>query len=339
MAYPICRDGPHVTKAQYEEILNHFLSSIPFQRTWSPDPSIEEIVRSHCLRHGFDTAKTYQIAKHGAAAAQWFYPKHPKEVQIAIGLFTAFFFTVDDFGDKILHEVRNFRRAIVARAEQPPVLQSFAELLPTFDQYYDAFSADKIFTGLIDFMGSCAMEFETSGKFKALDTSPNFPRYFRFKTGLAEPYVYFILCRAAFSHEELPLFVQAVPDLMDFSADVNDLLSFYKESIVSNERNNAVFHQADIGKGDIVSVLHKLVARAKVSVDRIRTTLAGNPALLSYTEAYLYGFIGFHVSQSRYRLYELDIPALKGMGEQFNPGAEVTQECSCHGSQAAENFQ
>lgn len=125
-------------------------------------------------------------------------------------------------------------------------------------------------------------------------------------------------CKAAFSPDNLTLFVQAVPELMDFLADVNDLLSFYKESITSKERNNAVFHQAGIGKKGVVGVLQELIVRAKERIGRIRTTPAGNATIISYTEAYLHGFIGFHVSQSRYRLHELGIPALNNrVGERL----------------------
>ncbi|KAF5859799.1 hypothetical protein ETB97_002408 [Aspergillus alliaceus] len=313
MSHPKEPKALHVTKSQYEEILKDFFSCVSFEQSWDPDPFVEQSVRAQCLKHGLDQAKTHQLAKYGAAAAQWFYPKHPKDLQIAIGLFTAYFFTVDDLGEQMLDDVRNFRYAIMAREEQPPILKSFAELLSTFDKYYDTFSADKIFTGLIDFMGSCAMEFETLGKFAALESSPNFPRYFRYMTGLAEPYVYFIFHKAAFSSEELALFIQAVPDLMDFSADVNDLLSFYKESIVSNERNTAVFHQAAGGNKDVLEVLRELITRTKGYISRIHKTLAGSPTLLSYAEAYLRGFVGFHMSQSRYRLSELNIPALDAM--------------------------
>lgn len=118
-------------------------------------------------------------------------------MQITIGLFTAFFFTIDDLRDTIVDELRNFRRAVVAREEQPPVLRSFADLLPAFDQYYDTFPANKIFTGIVDFMGSCAIEFESLGRFNALQTSPNFPRYFRFMAALVELYVYFILLQGS----------------------------------------------------------------------------------------------------------------------------------------------
>lgn len=38
----------------------------------------------------------------------------------------------------------------------------------------------------------------------------------------------------------LDYYLQIAPDLLEFTVIVNDLLSFYKESIVSTERNNYV---------------------------------------------------------------------------------------------------
>lgn len=301
-----------VTKQQYEDILTEFFRIAPLPSTiYYRDPSIEETIIKSCLSHGLDKEVTIKAAKAGAATAHWFYPLHKKEVQLAIGLFTAFCIEVEDLGDICVEEIRSFRENMILGKPQLPLLQSCAALPSLFDQHYNKFSADKITTGLIGFMGSCVLEFEGSD-FGALESSPKFPNYFRVMTGLAEPYTFFTLQKDFFTPETLKLLIQAAPDIMDYTDHVNDLLSFYKESIVSDDRNNYIYQQAIAQRTTVHEVLWNLVRQIMGYIDNINRTISTNPTLCKFIDAYLRGFIGFHMDIPRYRLSELDIPELAG---------------------------
>ena len=154
------------------------------------------------------------------------------------------------------------------------------------------------------------MEVESGARFQALKTSPKFPRYFRVMTGVAEAYTYFILCKDNLSADALELFVQAAPDIMDITDGLNDVLSFYKESILSTERSGYVYHRALAEQRGVCEALRGLVADVKGYIDNVRCTLQGDPMLLRLVDAYVQGTICFHVTQPRYRLSELNIPGL-----------------------------
>ncbi|KAN0067520.1 Isoprenoid synthase domain containing protein [Elaphomyces granulatus] len=299
-----------VTKQEYEEILTEFFHVAPLPLVIHyRDPSIEETIIKTCLSHGLNRETTIKAAKTGAVTALWMYPLHKKEVQLAIGLFTAFCIEVEDLGDICVEEIRNFRENLLLGRPQLPLLQSCTALPSLFDQYYDRFSSDKITTGLINFMGSCVLEFERTD-FGALESSPKFPNYFRLMTGLAEPYTFFLLQKEFSTPDTFKLLIQAAPDIMDFTDHLNDLLSFYKESIVSDDRNNFVYQQAMAQRISVHEVLRNLARQIMGYIDNIKRTMSTNPDLSKFADEYIRGFIGFHMDASRYRLSELDIPEL-----------------------------
>jgi Trichodiene synthase (TRI5) len=311
-SFDFTRPG-QVTKQEYEDILIEFfrVAPLPSAIYYNLDPLIEETIIKCCLSHGLDKEMSIKAAKGGAAAACWFYPLHKKEVQLAIGLFSAFSIEVDDLGGNCVEEIRNFRKNMMLGKPQLPLLQSFAALPSLFDQHYDRFSVDKITTGLINFMGSCALEFERAN-FGALESSPKFPNYFRIMTGLPEAFTVFILQKDFFTPETFKLLLQAAPEIMDYTNHVNDLLSFYKESIISDERNNYIYQQAIAQRTSVHEVLWNLVREIMGYIDNINRTISTNPNLFRFVDAYIRGSIGFHIDVPRYRLSELDIPELAG---------------------------
>lgn len=296
-----------ISEAEYKVILKPFFAEVSFTKSIESDPSIEKFVLERILDHGIPKERAIKLAIQAAGAAEWFYSQHPRDTKLVIALFTVYFTAIDDMGLEYLESIKNFRKNMMAGQCQPRLLQSFSMLLRGFDQHYDTFSADKITTGLISFMGSCAIESETQDQFHALKTAPGFPRYFRIMTGLAEPYAYFILRKDLCSPENRNLSIQAVPDIMDFTDTVNDILSFYKESILSPERNTFVYHRAKSEGKNIPQVLWDMTVETKQYIHNIEATLASNTQLSSVVDAYMRGYVGFHANQPRYKLNQLDM--------------------------------
>jgi trichodiene synthase TRI5 len=96
------------------------------------------------------------------------------------------------------------------------------------------------------------------------------------------------------------------------SPNQHDLLSFYKESIVSDDRNNYVYQEAMAQRISVHEVLRNLARQIMGYIENIKRTMSTNPDLSKFADEYIRGSIGFHMDASRYRLSELDIPELAG---------------------------
>jgi hypothetical protein len=297
--------GP-ISKEDYKEIICRFLSKNAF-KTAKNDPDIENTILNRFLKYDeISETKAKYLALHGASSAEHFYPLHHKEIRQAVAFYTAYLGAIGDLGPGFLADLRQFRLDVFHETPQIPLLRDYKKLCEEFGEYYTAFSTDKITVGTINFTSSTVLEAETHD-FKKLSTAPNFPHYFRFMTGLVEAYAWLLLPKDICSRTSFDLFIQIVPDIMDYTNAVNDLLSFYKESIVSNERNNPVYLRAQQSTSQVRDVLCSLSREIEVYVTRIKASVSDDKTLLQIVDAYLQGYVGFHVSQPRYRLEELGL--------------------------------
>lgn len=283
-----------------------------FQISPSEDGNLENFIFTKFLEQEMDERKAAILAKQGSLVARQFYPFQSQEVRRVTGVYAGYFFAIDDIcsgeGD-----LQKFRRSLIEGLPQSKLFEGCAKLLRGLDTHYLEFFSDKVITGLINHMSSTALEHETTGKFLHLRKSPNFAQYFRSMTGNAEAFVYFIVPREICSgyNETMTQFIQAVPELIDFTNKVNDILSFYKESIVSSERNGYVYHRAQASQSTISECLSSLVDEILESIHNIEATLTSQPDLFKVVNGFIRGYIAFHVIEPRYRIGELAVPCLK----------------------------
>ena len=305
------KEADEVTKAQFEEILTEFFRISPIQATsFNRDPSIERVVIEDCLTHGLDRERSIHAAKTSTMLTELAFPLHPREVKIAIARYTAYTLEVDDMGHKFLDEVRNFRRDMLFGELQSPLLRSCKAILSELDRHYDQFCSDKFTTSTINFFAASVIEFEMNEEFTATKTSPKFPGYFRAMSGNTESYGCFVLCRDAFSPKAVVLYLQAASDLVDFINLVNDIISFYKESIVSTERHNYVYQRAITQGISVHEVLRSLPAEIMETIVNIKSIFSADLTLSKYMDAFIHGYLWYHISCPRYKISQLNIPTL-----------------------------
>lgn len=133
---------------------------------------------------------------------------------------------------------------------QPQDNQQVADFLDMafqMEDWLDTFAVDMVFKAQLEFLSGNLVENECGDKLRPLKSTPHFLRnYLRLKTGICEPYALFIwpsdIMAQAGEHCCTPLAV--MPDLMTWIDDTNDIMSFYKESVVGNERDNVVYLHA-----------------------------------------------------------------------------------------------
>ena len=305
------KEAGEVTKAQFEEILTEFFRISPIQATsFNRDPSIERVVIEDCLTHGLDRERSIHAAKTATMLTELAFPLHSREVKIAAARYTAYTIEVDDMGNKFLDEVRSFRRDMLLGELQLPLLRSCKAILSELDRHYDQFCSDKFTTSMINHFAASVIEFEMNEEFTATKTSPKFPGYFRAMSGLPEPFGYFVLCREAFSPEAVVLYLQAASDLVDFINLANDLISFYKESIVSTERHNYVYQRAITQGISAHEVLRRIPAEIMETIVNIKSVFSADLTLSKYMDAFIHGYLWFHLSCPRYKISQLNIPTL-----------------------------
>ncbi|KAJ5935473.1 terpenoid synthase [Penicillium verhagenii] len=304
-----------VSKDEYTQLVERFLQGASFQIFPAKDTTaLEEYLFNQMLGGEIDAKKASKLSKQGASIAHQFYPLQSSspELHRLTGLYGAYFVALDDICAAEA-DMRGFRRSFIRNLPQAKLFEGCANMLRELDDHYLEFCSDKAITGLISHMSSAVLESETEGKFSQLRLSPGFPQYFRYLTGNAEAFVWLMVPRDVCPGygETFKLFIQAVPELIDFTNKVNDILSFYKESIVSSESDGYVYHRAEVNQVTPLQCLNEMVDEVHDNIDRIEAMVVGDADLFEVAKAYIRGYIGYHIIEPRYKIGELGVPCLK----------------------------
>jgi hypothetical protein len=300
--------GMEVSIPAYKSVIEVFLRAASFKLPkYQKDPTFDKEVIDKCLAQELPADKMEVIAKLGAAAARWFYPSHDREIQTVIGIFTALAFTVDDLGPAMLEGLQQYRTKLLLREPlNAKLLQSLFDQVLEIGRFYDRFATDMVFKAVAEFCSANLIELEKQGMLKPHQSTPNFTSYFRLKSGVAEPFAYFIFPESRMNGNpcaHLPL----IPDLMAFMDETNDIMSFYKESMVSDERDNAIYLHAIANNQSPLESLLDYQRSALGYLDNIRAYINAEPSLKIQVEEFLHGYLAFHFTYPRYRLEELNL--------------------------------
>lgn len=306
-------DSP-ISRNEFVQILERFVQGVDIDILSNNDALIEQYIFDKLLAEEVNEKDALIHATRGALVSRQFYPSQPPELRRLIGLYTAYFFVLDDTNSvKGREEMLQFRRNLLENRPQPKPFQGCAALFNELDEHYLGFCADRFVIGFINHMDSTALESGEMGKFSHLQKSSAFPHYFRWMTGNPEPFVYFAAPKAVCAgyDQTLNLFIQAAPELCDVTNHVNDLFSFYKEAILSAEHDGYVYHRIHAERISVAKCLNGIVDQLHEKIRCIKATLASDPELHEVAMAYVRGFIGFHVTEPRYQISELNVPSLK----------------------------
>ncbi|TFK66370.1 terpenoid synthase [Pluteus cervinus] len=105
---------------------------------------------------------------------------------------------------------------------------------------------------------------------------------------------------------EVPLksYIQAIPELINCCNYVNDVLSFYKEEIVG-EQANFVTNMANCHRISKIDALRRLAEDTAADALRAMKIVSGHPGAYKAAQAFVQGYIVFHLASPRYKLTEL----------------------------------
>ncbi|KAF9456360.1 isoprenoid synthase domain-containing protein [Collybia nuda] len=246
---------------------------------------------------------------------------HVKDLptRIVICLFTACAIYADDMFHNNAAIVDEFNERFIQNKTQADViLEAFAELIREMAVHFKRVVANIIVTSTLNGVTALLLEYETQGM-KLSPAAHNYATFSRCMSGASEAYGLF-----AFP-AQLPAagYIQALPDLVIYINNVNDLLSFYKEEL-DGETVNRISLLAACHQISKIEALGRLADEAVEAHQRILRILSSDAEARTAYLMFCQGFVGFHTSFKRYKLDELELqpselPASSGVSVLMAP--------------------
>ncbi|KAF7589691.1 hypothetical protein BBP40_003938 [Aspergillus hancockii] len=115
--------------------------------------------------------------------------------------------------------------------QQHEMRRGFTCFLSDQSRLFGLFAGDMIVKGSLEFISVSKVEHDDSEKFHLPPDACETLKFFRTKTGITEPYAFCFPEDTDPEDEILGKYIAAIPSIMLYLADVNDLLSFYKEEL------------------------------------------------------------------------------------------------------------
>ncbi|EPS33065.1 hypothetical protein PDE_08027 [Penicillium oxalicum 114-2] len=245
-------------------------------------------------------------------AARWFYPSHDREIQIDIAVFTALMFSIDDLGNQMPGALRTYRSKIMLGLPQDSQqIADFLKIPFQMESWLDNFALDMVFKSQLEFLSANLVENEYGDRLCPHPSTPQSLRsYFRLKSGICEPYAFFIWPSSIMvqdhNHNGAPLAI--MPDLMTWINDTNDIMSFYKESIIGDEVNNSISLHARAKSQTLLESVKDHVSLATDAFVRIMEFAKDqHPEVQRKLLEFLNGYIAIHYKDPRYHMQDLSI--------------------------------
>ncbi|KAF5022588.1 hypothetical protein F66182_5359 [Fusarium sp. NRRL 66182] len=252
---------------------------------------------------------SYQSLMVGYTYADNCLPYHDLEVKVFVAIYT-WLATLCDDAERldIVADVETFQERYLRGIDQPTtLLQAFASQLKLAYELYPPLVANLIINSSFNLLTSTALVARQGIKQKRYNPSKggnNFPWYIRERDGVGEAYAWFTFSKRQFPNLDVP--IEAIEDMTRFIAFVNDVLSFYKETL-EGETSNYINATAAYDGTDSITTLHKTSKDAVDCARRIESILAGKGEYEKAWRLHAAGYIQMHVMRGRYRLWEVGV--------------------------------
>jgi hypothetical protein len=278
------------------------------------DLSIEQPVATYIKSQDWPATfyeRASKIARWVTMGTGMCYPYAPKQVRIAIVIYASYVMIIDDMGGEFIDALGTFQtRLVLGQQQEHPILQSLVDFHPTLKECFGPYACDMILKGTIEFISGCILELRYDGKLIPPQSAPNFPQYLRLKTGISEPHAHFVFPEPMYPEGLcLQTYLPVMPDLVDFINYANDIMSFYKESVVSTEQFNFISNYSRVHNTAPLQVLPIICEKTIQCLHRIRETLSlsADSRMLETTEEFIQGYLAWYLNRPRYKLDDFDI--------------------------------
>jgi hypothetical protein len=267
-----------------------------------------------------DAAKLERWIPGAAAAADMWYPGHPYETKEFIATAIALYGSLEDAFAKSTppEALMDDLPLLMQHFGNPRNISQFPEMFifnrfmrEETPKHYGPYSTGAIMKSIFDYFLGCIVETQYQQDIAVSKSSLRFVPHLRGKVGCSEMFTHMLFPEALFPESlYLRRYLPVVPDNMTLVDSINDVLSFYKESVVGNEQNNYIMGYARRKGCSPMEVLRDLCEKQEALMEDVRECLTGSDdggdeALLVVCEGFWQGYTAWHVKEKRYRLEEL----------------------------------
>ncbi|KAF5342848.1 hypothetical protein D9758_013356 [Tetrapyrgos nigripes] len=294
--------------ATLRHIITSFLQQCDFADL-SQKPADQDLEKLCCLEaahRGYPLAgeESFQPFISGGLpmAANGYLHLKGTNIPTLIALYTAFLIYLDDVLCNDIEAVAEFNERLMAgKSQKNCMLDHFAALLSEFSAHFPRIVHNIMLSSTMNFVTALLLEKETQGMPMQLGNL-GYPTFARALSGASE-----VFALAVFpSNIPVTTYIQALPELVVFINNGNDILSFYKEECDA-ESVNRVSQMAQCLGISKHKVLQRLLDEAVSAHQLILRTLSGSKQALHAYESFYHGYLKFYLVLERYRLAELNL--------------------------------
>ncbi|CAI7588280.1 unnamed protein product [Penicillium glandicola] len=316
-------------KAEISGILQAFLLDIGYEfPPLKPYTAVADEVKLHFKSNGFSDefiSKIEPQIKPGVGIATTTFQTTPFNIQCTVAIFTTYCLIIDDFAHDLefKQHLKRFNICLLTRQPQgSPVLKSMGEFLSSFHSIFGQFSGDMIIKDSLQFISACYAEAESENvQFPA--EAHLFPGYFRLKVGVAEAYSFMLFPLAQFPEAEcLRYYLPLIPYLIWGFNWINDIMSFYKE-MLEMDHYNFITNSARCKGLTQIEFLRKLCDETRDVIRTLRMLGKAHSGLSKTVEAFISGYVTYHLTQTQYRMKDLDLTSVSDAREYDESGTHL----------------
>lgn len=295
-----------LSPAHIRSIIARFLSNCNLiYPTTDPNIQFMEMCIQESEKRGYIIPEDETLKRFipgGVAMARNAYLHQSMEIQVYTCLYTAFLIYLDDMFERDITPVQEFNHNFVTRTPHKyRLLQHFDALLLEMPSIFGTVVANMMTTSTLNLVTALLLEAEMQGVHLP-QSAGRYPTFGRVMSGASETYALF----AFPPHLPLKSYLPALPDMMVFINNGNDILSFYKEELAGETVNRV--HLLAQSRGVKQSVtLEEILDDAVEARACVLRTLSINGEACDAWESFCQGYIGFHAGLKRYRLSELGL--------------------------------
>ncbi|KAL3684754.1 hypothetical protein R1sor_002776 [Riccia sorocarpa] len=246
-----------------------------------------------------------KMIPYACRCAKWFYFHFSSELKVVLGLFTTLVARIDDLCTEVpTTMIPEIQRSILnwGSGDNPHQIHAHLAHLQRVVQtempkYYGPVVSALIIVSTIEFLVGCTMESLVP---KGFACPKRFPGYLRDKSGLGETYAYFMFPEQMFPEAKwLETYLSAIPDLALFINRMNDILTYYKESLDLDDENTYMKTMSRALGCSAMDVFRSSCEGQLALIPEITATLSWSEDLLQAWSSFRDGYIFWHLHEKR----------------------------------------
>ncbi|KAI0769055.1 terpenoid synthase [Trametes elegans] len=308
---------------EIKQVIRKFLRRVGFRPPGhGPNAKLRAETTAEILSWGADVSLEYVagLTDTSCTIAESAYAHTSYAHQLIVAIYTAYMVYIDDLGGRNLDALARFSQRLVARSIRSapanngcdpageafgdPVLERVVEQFQDMYALYPRVSADAMVVATVDAVVGMYIEFVTQNK-PVMPGAARYPWFIRSKAGIGSTYVHLNFMKGWRDPADNS-YLQLAGDMEQFTDCINDVLSFYKETL-NGETDNYICLRAAAESKDPLVVLRELADETYESIHNVDTLTASDPQLNTIFRSFVMGYIEFHFRAHRYRLDELEM--------------------------------